>query len=40
MTPGQWRGCAGYGGAILALHIGGIEVAQAIARARGLTAGA
>ncbi|HEV2438566.1 MAG TPA: HoxN/HupN/NixA family nickel/cobalt transporter [bacterium] len=33
MTPGQWRGCAGYGSAILALHIGGALALLAAARA-------
>ncbi|HLY23079.1 MAG TPA: HoxN/HupN/NixA family nickel/cobalt transporter [bacterium] len=33
MTPGQWRGCAGYGGAIFALHIGGAAALVAAARA-------
>ncbi|HEV2282507.1 MAG TPA: HoxN/HupN/NixA family nickel/cobalt transporter [bacterium] len=33
MTPGQWRGCAGYGSAILALHIGGGLALAAAARA-------
>jgi high-affinity nickel-transport protein len=33
VTPGQWRGCAGYGGAIFALHIGGAAALVAAARA-------